>query len=209
MVREFPRVPFERYADDAVVHCASEAQARDVLEAIRRRLAQCGLELHATKTRIVYCKDDDRRAKHEHVKFDFLGYTFQPRRAKNRWGQHFVSFLPAMSAKAAKSVRGTVRGWRMAATRNNQKLEDLAKLMNPMVRGWMNYYGRFYRSKCVQVLRYLNEKLVAWACRKYKRFRRRERAATHWLGRIAKRDPHLLALWQLGVTPAAGTGGAG
>jgi group II intron reverse transcriptase/maturase len=209
MVREFPRVSFERYADDAVVHCVSEAQARGVLEAIRRRLAQCGLELHPMKTRIVYCKDDDRRGKHEHVKFDFLGYTFQPRRAKNRWGQLFVSFLPAMSAKAAKSVRVTVRGWRMAATRSNQKLEDLAKLMNPRVRGWMNYYGRFYRSKCVQVLRYLNEKLVAWARQKYKRFRRRERAATHWLGRIAKRDPHMLVLWQLGVTPAAGTGGAG
>jgi RNA-directed DNA polymerase len=114
-----------------------------------------------------------------------------------------------MSAKAAKSVRETVREWRMAATRNNQSLEDLARLMNPTVRGWMNYYGRFYRSKCVYVLRYLNEQLVAWACRKYKRFRRRERAAAHWLGGIAKRDPHLLVLWELGVTPAAGTGGAG
>lgn len=209
MLREFPLVHFERYADDVVVHCVSEAQARYVLEAIRRRLADCGLELHPTKTRIVYCKDDDRRREHEHVAFDFLGHTFQPRRAKNRWGKYFVSFLPAMSAKSAKSVRAVVRGWRMAATRNNQSLEDLARLTNPIVRGWMNYYGRLYRSKCVQVLRYLNVQLVAWACRKYKRFRCRERAATHWLGSIAKRDPHLLVLWQLGVTPAAGTGGAG
>lgn len=209
MVREFSHVPFERYADDAVVHCVSEAQARHVLEAIRKRLAHCGLELHPRKTRIVYCKDDDRRGNYEHVAFDFLGYTFQPRRAKNRWGKHFVSFLPAMSAKAAKSVRASIRGWKMPATRNNQSLEDLARLMNPNVRGWMNYYGRFYRSKCVQVLRYLNEQLVAWVCRKYKRFRRRERAAAHWLGRIAKRDPHVLVLWQLGVTPPAGAGGAG
>jgi hypothetical protein len=152
-----------------------------VLEAIRRRFEQSGLELHPTKTRIVYCKDDDRRGEYEHVVFDFLGYTFQPRRAKNRWGKHFVSFLPAMSTKAAKAVRETIREWRMASTRNNQRLEDLARLVNPVVRGWMNYYGRFYRSKCVQILRHLNRALAAWARRKYKRLRGRERASMHWL----------------------------
>jgi len=209
MAREFPRIRFERYADDVLVHCVSEAQAKYVLGSIRPRLAECGLELHPEKTKIVYCKDDDRRGEHESVRFDFLGYTFQPRRAKNREGKFFVSFLPAISTKAAKTVRKTIREWRMASTRNNQSLEDLARLCNPVVRGWMNYYGRFYRSKCVQVLRHLERALVAWACWKYKRFRRRERAAVHWLGGIAKREPHLLALWQLGVTPAAGTGGAG
>ncbi len=209
MKREFPHVRFERYADDVVVHCMSEAQAKYVLEAIRKRLVQCDLELHPTKTRIVYCKDDDRRGEHEHIQFDFLGYTFRPRRAKNRRGKYFISFLPAMSGKAANAVRQTIRGWRLATTRNNQSLEDLAQLMNPVVRGWMNYYGRFYRPQCIQVLRYLNDRLVAWACLKYKRFRRRERAATYWLGRIAKRDPHLLVLWQLGVKPAAGAGRAG
>jgi RNA-directed DNA polymerase len=204
MQRTFPGVPFERYADDAIVHCASERQARSVLEAIRGRFAQCGLELHPTKTRIVYCKDDDRPREYEHVAFDFLGYTFQPRRAKNRWGKFFVSFLPAMSAKAAKRVRKTIREWRMASTRNNQRLEDLARHVNPVVRGWLHYYGRFYRSKCVQVLRHLNEALAAWARRKYKRFRRRERASMHWLGRTAQRDPQLFVLWQLGVLPEAG-----
>lgn len=207
--REFPRVQFERYADDAVVHCVSEEQAKFVLEAIRARLKQCGLELHPTKTKLVYCKDDDRREEHEHIKFDFLGYTFQPRRAKNRWGKHFVSFLPAMSTKAAKEVRKSICEWRMARNRSNKDLEDLARLVNPTVRGWMNYYGKYYRSKCVQVLRHLNDALVVWVCRKYKRFHRRERAATHWLGGVAKRQPHLFVLWQLGVTPAAGTGGAG
>lgn len=205
MQRTFPSVLFERYADDVIVHCRSERQARMVLEAIRRRFEQCGLELHPTKTRIVYCKDDDRRGEYEHVAFDFLGYTFQPRRAKNRWGKYFVSFLPAMSTKAAKAIRKTIREWRMASTRNNQRLEDLAQLANPVVRGWMNYYGRFYRSKCVQVLRHLNEALAAWARRKYKRLRRRERASVHWLGRIARREPNLFVLWKLGVRPEAGS----
>lgn len=204
MQRTFSSVHFERYADDAIVHCGSERQARSVLEAIRGRFAQCGLELHPTKTRIVYCKDDDRPREYEHIAFDFLGYTFQPRRAKNRWGKFFVSFLPAMSAKAAKRVRQTIREWRMASTRNNQRLEDLARHINPAVRGWVHYYGRFYRSKCVQVLRHLNEALAVWARRKYTRFRRRERASVHWLGRIARRDASLFVHWQLGVKPEAG-----
>jgi RNA-directed DNA polymerase len=204
MQRTFPRVRFERYADDAIVHGRSEREAGQVLEAIRGRFEQCGLELHPTKTRIVYCKDDDRPGDFEHVKFDFLGYTFQPRRAKNRWGKFFVSFLPAISTKAAKAIRQTIRAWRMASTRNNQRLEDLAQLTNPAVRGWMNYYGRFYRSKCVQVLRHLNVALASWARRKYKRLRRRERASVHWLGCIARRDPKLFVLWELGVRPEAG-----
>src|SRR5215207_11734589 len=109
-----------------------------------------------------------------------------------------------MSAKAAKRVQHTIREWRMASTRNNQRLEDLARFTNPVVRGWLNYYGRFYRSKCVQVLRHFNEALRKWAQRKYTRFRRRERAAMHWLGRIARRDPDLFVLWRQGVRPEAG-----
>ena len=181
MQRKYPSIRFERYADDVVVHCRSEGEAQMVLEAIRGRLAECGLKLNDAKTKVVYCKDDDRKGKYESIKFDFLGYTFQPRRAKNRWGGYFVSFLPAISAKAAKAIRRTIRDWRMASTRNNQRLEDLARLSNPAVRGWMNYYGRFYRSKCVQVLRHLNKALARWARRKYRRFRRRERASMYWL----------------------------
>jgi hypothetical protein len=137
-------------------------------------------------------------------RYDFLGYTFQPRRAKNRRGKFFVGFLPAISNKAAQSIRKTIRDWRMASTRNNQRLEDLARLVNPSVRGWMNYYGRFYRSGCVQALRQLNEALAAWVRRKYTRFRNRERASKHWLGQVARREPNLFAHWQLGVRPAAG-----
>ncbi len=205
MQRTFPNVEFERYADDSLVHCRSERQARQVLQAIRERFAQCGLELHPVKTQIVYCKDADRKGEYERVAFDFLGYTFQPRLARNRHGKFFVSFLPAISAKAAKAIRKVIRDWRMASTRNNQRLEDLARLVDPYVRGWMNYYGRYYRSKCVQVLRKLNEALAAWARWKFRWFRRRERASMHWLGCIAQREPNLFVLWQLGVRPEAGS----
>ncbi|HVR11773.1 MAG TPA: group II intron maturase-specific domain-containing protein, partial [Thermoanaerobaculia bacterium] len=113
--------------------------------------------------------------------------------------------LPAMSTKAACAVRKSIREWRMASTRNNQSLEDLAQLVNPAVRGWINYYGRFYRSQCVRVLQYLNKVLATWARRTYKRLRRRKRASMHWLGRIARRNPTLFVLWTLGVLPEAGS----
>jgi RNA-directed DNA polymerase len=205
MRRNHPSVPFERYADDVVVHAKSKAQAEQLLEAIRARLAECGLELHPEKTRIVYCQDSDRKGQHEHIQFDFLGYTFRPRRAKNYRGKPFVSFLPGVSNKAGKAIRATIREWRLAATRNNQSLEDLARLVNPSVRGWVDYYGRFYRSALTPVLRHLERALVRWACRKFKRFRGHVTNAAHWLGRVARRDPNLFVLWQVGIRPATGS----
>jgi RNA-directed DNA polymerase len=204
MQRNHPSVQFERYADDVIVHANSKAQAERLLGAIRARLAECGLELHPEKTRIVYCQDSDRKGQHEHIQFDFLGYTFRPRRAKNYRGKPFVSFLPGVSNKAGKAIRATIRAWRLAATRNNQSLEDLARLVNPSVRGWVNYYGRFYRSALTPVLRHLERALIRWACRKYKRFRGHVTNAAHWLGRVARRDPHLFVLWQIGIRPATG-----
>lgn len=204
MRRNHPHVRFERYADDVLVHAATRAQAESLLEAIRNRLKQCHLELHPDKTKIVYCQDSDRRGKHDHIKFDFLGYTFRPRRAKNRWGKHFVSFLPAISDKAAKRIRATVRDWRLGASRNNQSLEEIARFVNPYVRGWVNYYGRYYRSALTPVLRHLERVLVYWVRRKFKRLRRHQRKATHWLGRVARREPGLLYSWQIGIRPATG-----
>jgi group II intron reverse transcriptase/maturase len=204
MQRTYPGVHFERYADDAIVHCRSEQQAREVLDAIGKRFVQCGLTLHPMKTRIVYCKDDNRSGKYDAIAFDFLGYTFRPRRATSRRGTFFMGFLPAISTRAATAIRQTIREWRMASTRNNQRLEDLARLANPAVRGWLNYYGRYYRSKCVHVLRHLNEALAAWVRRKYLRFRHRKRASMSWLGRIARREPKLFVLWHFGATPDLG-----
>lgn len=203
MQRHYPGVLFERFADDVIVHCRSEWQAQTVLAAIRDRFTQCGLELHPTKTRIVYCKDGHRPGEYECISFDFLGYTFQPRGAKNRQGEMFVGFLPAISAKAAKAIRKTIRDWRLVAM-THLHLGDVVRLANPAVRGWMNYYGRFYRSECVRVLRHLNKALVLWALRKHKRFRRSGRAASSWLGRVARRDPTFFVLWHLGEKPSAG-----
>jgi RNA-directed DNA polymerase len=200
MVREFPGVRFERYCDDAVVHCGSERQARQVRDAIAARLAQVGLELHPDKTRIVYCRDADRRGDHEVTSFTFLGYEFRPRLAKSRYGKHFVSFLPAVSTDAMKAMGREIRSWHWAK-RSDKSLDDLARMFNSVVQGWINYYGRFYRSRLLSFLRRLNQHLMRWACRKYKRLKRRERRAMAWLAEIARRSPRLFAHWRLGARP--------
>ena len=131
MQREFPRIPFERYVDDVVVHCATERQARLVQDVITRRLAGLGLEVHPTKTRIVYCKDDDRRGSQEHQSFDFLGYTFRPRLSKSKHGKHFVNFSPAVSRPAKQAMGKAIRSWHLPR-RSDKTLDDLAAMFNPM-----------------------------------------------------------------------------
>ena len=208
MAREYPSLKFERYCDDAVVHCVSEQQALQVRAAIAARLAQVGLELHPDKTRIVYCKDDDRHGDHEATSFTFLGYTFRPRLAKNKWGKHFVSFLPAVSRDAATAMGREIRSWHIAK-RSDKSLTDLARMFNNIVQGWINYYGRFYKSMLYPLLKRLNRALARWACRKYKRLKRRERKAMHWLAEIARREPGLFAHWRFGVRPDGWAMGAG
>lgn len=202
MGRNYPQLRFERYADDVIVHCRSHGEAQALLKAIGERLGQCRLELHPTKTRIVYCKDYRRRGKHEHISFDFLGYTFRPRQAKGRWRKNFTGFLPAISGKSAEAIRARIRQWRIATSRTHQQLEDIARIVNPSMRGWLNYYGRFYRSQCVGFLRrYFSKTLTAWARRKFKRLRGRKLASMRWLARIERRDPKLFALWELAPQP--------
>lgn len=208
MVREFPAVQFERYCDDVVVHCRSEFQARRVRNAIAARLAHVGLELHPDKTRVVYCKDADRRDDHEVTSFTFLGYEFRPRLAKSKTGKHFVSFLPAVSTDAMKAMGREIRSWHLAR-RSDKSLDDLARMFNNIVQGWINYYGRFYKSKLLYFLRRLNQHLMRWARQKYKRLRRRERRAMAWLAEIARRSPRLFAHWRLGARPDGWAMGAG
>ncbi len=207
LAREYPGVTFERYCDDAVIHCSSQAQAVKVRDALAARLADVGLELHPGKTRIVYCKDADRRGEHEVTSFTFLGYTFRPRLAKNKRGKHFVSFLPAVSKDAVKAMGREMRSWHIAR-RSDKSLTDLARMFNSIVQGWINYYGRFYKSMLYPLLRRINEHLVRWACRKYKRLRRRERRAKELLARAARRFPALFAHWRFGLKPDGWTMGA-
>ena len=203
MSRTFPQHPWARYADDGVVHCRTEREAQQLLEALRARFQECHLVLHPEKTQIIYCKDDDRRHDYPKTQFDFLGYTLRPRRAKNRYGKCFVTFTPGVSNKAAKAMRQTMHGWRMHL-KPDKSLEDLARMFNPVLRGWINYYGCFYKSAMYPTLRHMDHALVHWVRRKYKRFNRHRRRAEHWLGRVARREPKLFAHWQMGIKPAAG-----
>jgi hypothetical protein len=116
LAREFPTVEFERYADDAVVHCVTERQARAVWAALAERMASVGLRLHPDKTRIVYCKDGNRRSSFEHTSFRFLGYTFRSRKARNADGRFYAGFLPAVSREALKEMGQQVRSWRAGWT---------------------------------------------------------------------------------------------
>lgn len=196
MRAQHPGVPFERYADDAVCHGRNREEAERLKDALKRRFAEVGLELHPEKTRIVYCKDDDRRGEYPTTGFDFLGFTFQARRSKNRWGKTFINFSPAVSRKAVKAVRQEVRRWKLHL-RSDKSLEDLARMFNATIRGWMNYYAAYYKSALYPTLRYIDRKLVLWAMRKFKKLRRHRRRADHWLRRVAKRQTGLFAHWRL------------
>ena len=193
MKKRCPHIPFERYADDVICHCKSEEQAQRLKAALERRFALCKLTLHPEKTKIVYCKDDDRKGRYAEEKFDFLGYTFRARRSKNRWGKYFINFSPAVSNKAAKAIRQDMRQW---AVRSDKSLDDLARMFNPVVRGRINYYGSFYKSALYPTLQHIDRILAKWATRKYKRLRGHKRNAMAWLRRIARRQPTLFVHWQ-------------
>lgn len=195
--------PFARYADDGIAHCNSKEDAEKLLEDLQKRFAECGLELHPTKTQIVYCKDEDRRGNYPNTSFDFLGYTFRPRRSKNKYGKYFINFTPAVSNKAKKAMQQTIHDWRMHL-KPDKSLEDLSNMFNPVIRGWVNYYGRFYKSEMYSVLRHMNQALVRWARRKYKKLSRHQRRANNWLGKIARREQKLFVHWQMGILPGAG-----
>lgn len=194
MAREFPRCPFERYADDAVVHCATRSQAECVLRKLHARMQEVGLRLHPDKTRIVYCKDSNRRGQHEHTSFTFLGYAFRGRTAKGKHGRLFSSFLPAISPEALKAKGERLRELRIHR-QTNLTLNELAEWLNPIIAGWMHYYGRYYRTKLHPLLRRINIYVRRWAGKKYKRLRTYKRFKQWWTG-LLQREPRLFAHWQ-------------
>ena len=203
MQRNYPSIPFERYADDVICHFKSEAQAKWLLGMIGRRMAECKLELNLEKTKIVYCKDGRRKRDYPNVRFDFLGFSFQPRSVKGPSGNLFVGFTPAVSNKAAKAMRDVMRSWQIHL-HSGKSIEDLSRMYNPIIRGWVNYYSRFYRSKLHQAFNPFNLMLAKWAMRKYKRFKGHQRRASRWLLMIRKREPYLFAHWEMVHRPMAG-----
>lgn len=204
MKREFPEIGFERYCDDVVVHCKSERQAKYILSAITERLAGCKLVVNPDKTRLVYCKDDHRLGSHEHERFDFLGYTFRPRLSRSlKHDKYFVNFSPAVSDEAGKAMRREIRSWRLQR-RSDKTLGDLARIFNRIVQGWINYYGRYYPSMLHRSLRPLNEYLVRWARRKYKRLHRHDEQARRFIADVCRREPNLFAHWRFGLRLSVG-----
>jgi len=192
--KKYPTIPFERYADDIIVHCRTEKQACWIRAKIEERLAESKLELNLEKTKIVYCKDSNRKRDNENNVFTFLGYDFRPRKAKSRYGVVFLSYIPAVSKKATNKIKRTIRNWQIQRF-TNRTINEVAQDINEIVRGWFNYYGKFCSSALYPIRNYIDWKLIKWAVRKYKRMKGSQRRASKWLNRIKKKEPFLFAHW--------------
>jgi RNA-directed DNA polymerase len=196
MMRTYPHIPFERYADDAICHCKTADEAESLRSALADRFAACKLVLHPEKTKIVYCKDANRHGNFSNQSFDFLGFRFRARKALGRGRRAFASFLPAASPKALTSISRTIRRWTLHH-RSDKSLQELAKMYNPYIRGWINYYGHFYRTRLRPTLQRIDFYVTRWARRKFKRLRSRTKGARDWLARVVRANPKLFAHWQL------------
>ena len=205
MGRNYPSTQFERFADDVIIHCRSEVEARKLQEALRLRLAECGLTLHPEKTKIVYCKDSSRGENYPQVSYRFLGFTFRPRAAKRKDGKMFISFLPAASQEAQKHLRQKLRAKRLQRG-VTMTIEEIANDLNALLRGWFGYFRHYYRSALGWVYYYVDRKLTAWARNKYRWGYRR---AANWLSRLKAQQPKLFAHWELLSQPNDRLGRAG
>jgi RNA-directed DNA polymerase len=203
MQENYPTIPFERYADDIILHCRSEKQAHWIKARIKERLAEFKLELHPKKTKIVYCKDGKRKGNYDNEKFDFLGFEFRPRKAKNKYGKCFLGFIPAVGKGAIKEMYQTIRDWQIQR-KTGRTLEGIARHINPIVSGWISYYGSYYKSALYSIMSHINWKLVKWVARKYKRMKGSQRRAAKWLNRIKKMEPSLFAHWLFPYKKMAG-----
>ena len=203
MVINFPKLPWCRYADDGIVHCKSKVQAEYIRKCLEQRFNACKLEIHPEKTKIVYCKDSNRKQKYGNVQFTFLGYTYRPRKAKSKDGKVFTSFLPAVSNKAKTHIRQTIKSWRILWM-TQQKICDIAEKYNPVIRGWLNYYGKYGKGELARVLEHINQHLTFWVRRKYKKYRHKQMDAKRYLKKLAENNENLFAHWKVGILPTAG-----
>jgi len=197
--RERVSIPFERYADDALYHCRHPWEAERLLKALKKRLNECGLEAHPDKTKIVYCKNSNRKEKYPVICFDFLGFQFKPRKSRNKKGQIFTAFSPSMSPKAFKRIKDRIRQRNIINWVTRTPM-DIAKALNPSIRGWLNYYGHFGRKDGVYLLsRYLDQVLMLWARKRYKRFNRSYRKSGSFINKLRKQARYLFAHWNMAV----------
>src|SRR5712692_808313 len=200
MERTHPDLPWRRYADNGLVHCHNEQEAQALKAELQTRLAECCLEMHPTKTKIVYCKDKKRQGVYPNVKFDFLGYCFRPRLVRRfRDNTLFCGFNPAVSSSAMKAMRSTIRELKLRH-QTQLSLQAIARQLNPLLRGWIEYYGRYAPSALYPLLRHVNQTLVAWAMRKFKRFKDHKVRASQFLQRLATEHRSLFVHWDIGMT---------
>jgi RNA-directed DNA polymerase len=200
MARTHPDLPWCRYADDGLVHCRNGQEAQTLKAELQARLAECRLELHPAKTKIVYCKDRNRTGAYPNVQFDFLGYCFRPRMVRrSRDNKLFCGFNPAVSSSALKAMRTTIRELDFRHL-TQLSLVDIARRLNPLLRGWIEYYGRYAPSALYPLLRYVNQTLLAWMMRKFKRFAAHKIRAGRFLERLARENADLFVHWRLGMT---------
>lgn len=200
MVREYPGCRFERFADDAVIHCVTERQAFEVRDAVGCRFAGIGLSLHPDKTKIVYCKDGKRRRDYPETSFTFCGYSFRPRKTYDKVkGKASTGFLPAAAPDKITGMSRKVASWKMHR-RTNLTLNDIAREVNPALRGWLNYFTVFYPSMVIPLCKRIDRCLMRWARNKYKRLERSDKRAREWLHGVRERAPRLFAHWELRYT---------
>ena len=202
MGRIYPKTLWCRYADDGLVHCRTELEAQKILSELKERFKMCKLELHPTKTKIVYCKDGDRKREYPQTQFDFLGYTFSRRLVKSKRGKVFASFTPAVSKSAQKLMRAKTRKQGIR-NRTDLSLKEIADMYNPVLRGWIGYYGCYYTTALNSVLGHFNESLIAWAMHKFKKLKGRKTIAALFIQKIARREPTLFVHWKRGTVVRA------
>ena len=200
MERSHPQCLFERYADDAVIHCSTLQEAEEVLASLDERMNQCKLSLHPDKTHIVYCKDGDRKGRYPQTAFEFLGYRFGAIFIKDRLGRANLNFLACASKDSCKSIRRKIREMHLRS-RGQSTLAMIAEDMNPVIRGWLNYFSKYCKSAVNSSMQYINDRLIAWAKSKYKRFYGCTFEARRWLRAVAEREPNMFAHWQAGFRP--------
>jgi len=197
-----PQIPFERYADDTICHCSTEKEAKDMQEVISKRLSECHLTLNSDKTKIVYCKNANRKMKYANISFDYLGYTFRPRKAMNTKNKTlFTNFSPAISKKSRQKIHEIVKSWKLSS-KLTMSLKEIASYVNPIIRGWVAYYSKFNKTEFRKVTQYLNESLARWMRRKFKSLNRYFGTAIRALAKTSKKQPNLFAHWGYGYRPS-------